>query len=807
MIRTSIRKILIFLLLSSALLTLCSANVLPERTYEFVTAHGNAQRLDIYCGKIGERPLNLIKDGYKISLGKTYITLEKSGEPLTISKYPGLKENINITAVFFCENSEYGTHTVFTLGGKEYINFTDFSKYKKRTEITVSVPKGQIVSVSASEIDYTPETKVYMHKTFSEPAYANRKVNWYRTDGVIKYYGDNPLNSGEKITYGGYYNPTLLDIGCTIYAERNGIILGFSKVPGKCAAYIRNENTAFANGKYEYITEPAPHSVYVPLRYTCDALKIKLSYTPKEIKLKLGKTSATLCETKNYALVGNKKITFPLAPVYIENNTAMVHKNVFSALGCNVYEDCGTVAISKDTDITRLGTFGTKSSLMKTVADANENLISPVTFIGKDSSLCGIVISDNVNTNAATAVYVNSTEKAKYLQKNLAADCAEIFVISKKPSCIQTLTKTNSLIHGVLDMCGETDEKKILNKTLSANCRTVLLDNANAAYYLSKFNVTVWTKPKTSADFYKALIKGANGIITDNPQKSAELMSIFTDPALLGKCVLYGHRGTTEYACENTLSAAEKAISAGADYIELDIWQTRDKNAVVMHDGTTGRMCGNDLVIKETTLDELKKLDINGEKILTLREYLGGLKKYENVVFNIEIKGGTTELAETTEQTLKDLDMIDRVHMSSFDTAVQKVLNVKMPYLAVTALSNDEYISAEQVYSAEYKTNSMLTGVREPALRSLKLRGERRNTVIDMDAEYKSLGKDFDSYMAYAKNIPHEISVQNDTPKVLNRFGDEISADVEKICSDGVTLYRCKTKRVNKSPYYIYGIE
>lgn len=805
----NVKRFLLILLIAAQIFVLCSVNVMPERTYEFVYAPGFAQKLNIYCEKTGERTINLIKDGYKISLGKNHISLEKSGETLTLSEYPGLKENINITAVFFVKNSEYGTQAVFSLGGKEYINFTDFSRYKKRSEITVSVPKGQEARITASEAEYVPEIKVCLNKYFKTPAYASREVNWYRTNEKLNYYGGSALNAGEKITTSDFYSPTLLDTGCTIYAEYGGKILGCAKVSGKCAAYMRNENIAFANGKYERLAEITPRSDYIPLRYTCDALKIKLSYTPEKIKLKNGENTAVLYEDRNYAMCKGEKISFDKPAVYIQNDTAMVHKNVFLTLDCTTYENQNLAVISKDTEISETGSFSRKAYLIKKVEDINQNLISPVTLIGKDSTLCGIVVSENVKSSAVTAVYVNTAKKAKQLQIELSeTNPQEIFVISKKASCLKKLSKSIKLVHGVLDLRGETRKDVILKKTLSANSRIALLDSAENAYYLSKFNVTVWIKPKNSEEFYRGIINGAGGIITDNPEKSARLLQIFSEPAVLGKCVVYGHRGTAEYACENTVTAAKKAISVGADYIEFDIWQTKDKEAVVMHDGTTGRICGKDLIIKGTTLEELKELDAGGEKIPTLKEYLSALKEYENVVFNIEIKGGTTELVKTAVNTLEELDMLSRAHISSFDAPVQKLLHITAPYLACTALSSTEYTDMEQVYSAENNTNIMLTGVREPALRELRLRGERRSTVIDVDAEYKALGKNFSGYTSYVKSIPHEISVNNGIPKVLNRLGEEISvSDLEKVDSDGVLMYRCKVKEINKTPYYIYGIE
>jgi glycerophosphoryl diester phosphodiesterase len=46
---------------------------------------------------------------------------------------------------------------------------------------------------------------------------------------------------------------------------------------------------------------------------------------------------------------------------------------------------------------------------------------------------------------------------------------------------------------------------------------------------------------------------------------------------------IIAHRGASGYAPENTLEAFEKAIVLGADMIEFDVIQTKDKELIVMH--------------------------------------------------------------------------------------------------------------------------------------------------------------------------------------------------------------------------------
>jgi hypothetical protein len=49
------------------------------------------------------------------------------------------------------------------------------------------------------------------------------------------------------------------------------------------------------------------------------------------------------------------------------------------------------------------------------------------------------------------------------------------------------------------------------------------------------------------------------------------------------------HRGNSGDYPENTLPAFESGIEVGADWIELDIFRTKDGKLVVIHDKTTAR--------------------------------------------------------------------------------------------------------------------------------------------------------------------------------------------------------------------------
>lgn len=91
--------------------------------------------------------------------------------------------------------------------------------------------------------------------------------------------------------------------------------------------------------------------------------------------------------------------------------------------------------------------------------------------------------------------------------------------------------------------------------------------------------------------------------------------------------ILLAHRGLVRHAPENTLPAFAAAIELGLS-IELDVYQTRDEQLVVIHDHTVDRTTNGSGEVNKMTLAEIRKLDagswfipsFSGEKVPTLEE-------------------------------------------------------------------------------------------------------------------------------------------------------------------------------------------
>jgi glycerophosphoryl diester phosphodiesterase len=73
--------------------------------------------------------------------------------------------------------------------------------------------------------------------------------------------------------------------------------------------------------------------------------------------------------------------------------------------------------------------------------------------------------------------------------------------------------------------------------------------------------------------------------------------------------LVIGHRGAAAVRPENTLPSFRHAIELGVDAVEFDVRVTADGVAVVHHDPTTLRTCGEDLWIERSSIGALRKLD------------------------------------------------------------------------------------------------------------------------------------------------------------------------------------------------------
>ncbi|HVO82849.1 MAG TPA: glycerophosphodiester phosphodiesterase family protein [Syntrophobacteria bacterium] len=188
--------------------------------------------------------------------------------------------------------------------------------------------------------------------------------------------------------------------------------------------------------------------------------------------------------------------------------------------------------------------------------------------------------------------------------------------------------------------------------------------------------------------------------------------------------LLIAHRGARSLAPENTLAAASKALDLGADMWELDVGMTADGELLVIHDSTLTRTSNAKEIfprrrpwsLHEFTLEEIRKLDFGtwfaqedpfgqiaagavspaeiesyrGEPAPTLRQALR-FTRHRDWRVNAEIKDlrgtpGDPQVAAKVVALIEELDMVDRVLVSSFNHRYLKEVRERNPGIVTGAL-------------------------------------------------------------------------------------------------------------------------
>lgn len=151
-----------------------------------------------------------------------------------------------------------------------------------------------------------------------------------------------------------------------------------------------------------------------------------------------------------------------------------------------------------------------------------------------------------------------------------------------------------------------------------------------------------------------------------------------------------GHRGFCAKYPENTLLSFERAIELGVDAVEFDVWLSKDKVPVLMHDDNAYRTCGVDRYLRDMTLAEIKELNPcykrkfgdefcdTGLTVPTLRELLELCKeKKPTLRLGVEIKEFTEETVDLTVALLKEYGFFDDCWFYAFNSRIIKYLKTK----------------------------------------------------------------------------------------------------------------------------------
>ena len=160
---------------------------------------------------------------------------------------------------------------------------------------------------------------------------------------------------------------------------------------------------------------------------------------------------------------------------------------------------------------------------------------------------------------------------------------------------------------------------------------------------------------------------------------------------MIVKDKIIGHRGASMYAPENSASSLKLASLMGIEWIETDVQITLDNKLVIFHDEKLERTSNGEGFLALKKFSELKKLDIGswfskefeGERILSLVEFLDLIKKYE-FSLQLEIKHMHGKEYEIVEEIVKQIEpYLDyfkgKLFVSSFSEKCLRLFSRKLP--------------------------------------------------------------------------------------------------------------------------------
>ena len=150
--------------------------------------------------------------------------------------------------------------------------------------------------------------------------------------------------------------------------------------------------------------------------------------------------------------------------------------------------------------------------------------------------------------------------------------------------------------------------------------------------------------------------------------------------------LVIAHRGASAAAPENTLAAFRLAVEQGADFVELDVQESKDGEVLVVHDSDLMKAAGAAMKIWETDAAQIRTVDIgsragpqfSAERVPTLAEALAVCKGRCRVIVELKSYGHDQRLEERVAAVVEAAGMQnDCLFMSLDQSMVRKMKRLR----------------------------------------------------------------------------------------------------------------------------------
>jgi glycerophosphoryl diester phosphodiesterase len=172
--------------------------------------------------------------------------------------------------------------------------------------------------------------------------------------------------------------------------------------------------------------------------------------------------------------------------------------------------------------------------------------------------------------------------------------------------------------------------------------------------------------------------------------------------------LVIAHRGAAGKAPENTLASVRQAVTDGADWVEIDVQETRDGKIVVVHDSDFMKLANNPLKVWEGDLAQIQQIDIGswfdpafaGERAPTLEQVLAETRDRATLLIELKYYGHDQALEQRVIDIVEAMDMSDQVKTMSLKLqGVQKLKQLRPDWtgglLAATAVGDLSRLDAD----------------------------------------------------------------------------------------------------------------
>lgn len=291
----------------------------------------------------------------------------------------------------------------------------------------------------------------------------------------------------------------------------------------------------------------------------------------------------------------------------------------------------------------------------------------------------------------------------------------DVFIVSDRADLVKRARIAYPMIRGILDFTATADPSReelldIRRQTAASQARIALLPQSAATRenvsYLQKLAIMVWSKEAPDStggalQLHRMITAGVNGLVAAEPAEAHEALKQYgRDTTLVRKVYMIGHRGMPSVSPENTIESNTLALDAGADYIENDMFLTKDGYLIISHSSVLETTTDGHGPVENYTLAELRAFNANKPfpqgfpvvRMPTLDEQLELARVRGRMVY-AEIKTETPAAVDAFVSTVKKHNAEDIVNVMSFYPAQLDRLAVLMPEMNAGLLTG--YIASE----------------------------------------------------------------------------------------------------------------